>query len=146
MEKRIQENCKTISKAEVCKVWNDNHLAIRLCVRIFSPRCPLSFYTIVWIWKRTKVIRSVHIVLFFLHMSNLFTYRLGLGALFVTSLVSLATVCFIILEQSSQIRALQKTLHFVCLRTVTDQIEDTDSTSEILNMSNFISSIILPLF
>ena len=44
------------------------------------------------------------------------------GSSLVTSLVSLATVCFIILEQSSHIRALQE--------TVADQIEDTDSKCE----------------
>ena len=63
-------------------------------------------------------------------MSNLFTYRLGMGALLATSLVSLAAVCFIIFEQTSQIKALQKTLHSVCLRTVADQLQDTESRSE----------------
>ena len=63
-------------------------------------------------------------------MSNLFTYRLGVAALLATSLVSLATVIFIIFEQTSQIKALQETLHSVCLRTVAYEIEDTESTSE----------------
>ena len=80
--------------------------------------------------KRMEIIRSAHIVLLILHMSNLFTCTLGVGALLVDSLVSLATVCFIIFEKTSHIKALQETLHSVCLRTVVYQIEDTDSTSE----------------
>ena len=63
-------------------------------------------------------------------MSNLFTYRLGVAALLATCLVSLATVVFIIFEQTSQIKALQETLHPLCLRAVSDQIQDADSTSE----------------
>ena len=63
-------------------------------------------------------------------MSNLFTYRLGVAALLATSLVSLATVVFIIFEQTSQIKALQETLHSLCLRAVSDRIQDTDSKSE----------------
>ena len=62
-------------------------------------------------------------------MSNLFTYRLGVAALLATSLVSLATVVFIF-EQTSQIKALQETLHSVCLKAVADQLQDTDSRSK----------------
>ena len=63
-------------------------------------------------------------------MSNLFTYRLGVAALLATCLVSLATVVFIIFEQTSQIKALQETLHSLCLRAVADQIQDTNSPNE----------------
>ena len=103
---------------------------------IVSLKCPLSFFTIVWIWKRIGIIRSDNFVLLILLMIHLFTYRLDMGVLLATSLVSLATVCFIIFEQTSQIKALQETLHSVCLRTVADQIQDTDSR-RISCMSNF---------
>ena len=63
-------------------------------------------------------------------MSNLFTYRLGVAALLATSLVSLATVVYIIFEQTTQIKALQETLYSLCLRAVSDQIQGADSTSE----------------
>ena len=53
-----------------------------------------------------------------------------MAALLATSLVFLATVVFIIFEQTSQIKSLQETLHSVCLRAVSDQIQDIDSTSE----------------
>ena len=69
-----------------------------------------------------------HFVLLILLMSNLFTYRLGVAALLATSLVSLATDVFLIFEQTSQIKALQETLHYVCLKAVSDQIQGTDST------------------
>ena len=53
-----------------------------------------------------------------------------MAALLAPSLVSLATVVFIIFEQTSQIKALQETLHYVCLKAVSDKIQDIDSTSE----------------
>ena len=104
---------------------------------IVYPKCPLSFYTIVLIWKRIKIIRSAHIVLLILQMSNLFTYRLCVGALLVNSLVSIATVYFIIFEQTSQIKALQDTLHSVCLRTVQVKLKTQATRVRILCMSNF---------
>ena len=97
---------------------------------IVSPKCPLSFFTIVYLQKKIKIIRNINIVLLILLTSNLFTFRLGAGALSITSLVAIGTVCFIVWEQSSQIRDLQQTLHSLFWKAVADQIESSDSTSE----------------
>ena len=63
-------------------------------------------------------------------MSNLFSYKLGVAAVFATSLVCLATVNFVIFEQTSQISALQETLHTLCSKAVSDHIQVTNSASE----------------
>ena len=95
-----------------------------------TPKCPLSFYTLLWVKKRINIIRNTHSVSLNLLMSNLFSYKLGVAALLATSLVCLATVVFIIFEQTSQISALQETLHALYLKAVSDHIQYTDSTSE----------------
>ena len=63
-------------------------------------------------------------------MSNLFSYKLGVAAILATSLVYLATVVFTINEQTSQIWALLETLHSLCLKAVSDHIQDIDCTSK----------------
>ena len=110
----------------MCKVWIDHHLAIRFCMMIVSPKCPLSFFTIVYLWKKIKIIRNVNIVLLILLMSILFTFRLGVAAFLVTSLVAIVRICFIVWEQSSQIRDLQRTLHSLCWKALADKIESSD--------------------
>ena len=69
-----------------------------------------------------------------------------MAALQAPSLVSLATVVFIIFEQTSQIKALQETLHSVCLKAVSDQIHATDRTSEDIEHEQLSYSISLPLY
>ena len=62
-------------------------------------------------------------------MSQLFSYKLGLTALIATARVILATVIFIILEQTNQIPPLQETLHNLCTQALLDT-ENTNSTAE----------------
>ena len=115
---------------------------------IISPKCHMPFNTTVFIWNRTKMIRFANIVLLILLMSNLFTFRLGAGALLITSLVAIGTIYFSVWEQSSQIRDLQQTLHSLCWKAVAHQIESSDSTREDIIPQYFHHQhhLILPLY
>ena len=62
-------------------------------------------------------------------MSGLISYKLRLAALLATALISLATVVFIIFEQTSQISALQETLHTLCTEPLLDHAQNTDSVA-----------------
>ena len=97
---------------------------------ILTPKCPLSFFALVWLKKRMNTVRSIYFVLLVLQMSNLFSYKLGFAALRATSLVCHVTVIFIIFEQTTQISGLQETLHTLCTQAVLHNIQDTDSMSE----------------
>ena len=59
-------------------------------------------------------------VLLIVQMSGLFSYKLGLAAFLATALVSLATVVFLIFEQTTQISVLQETLHTLCTEPLLD--------------------------
>ena len=72
-------------------------------------------------------------VLLIVQMSGLFSYKLGIAAFLATALVSLATVVFLIFEQTTQI-ALQETLHTLCTEPLLDHAQNTDSVAK--NMSS----------
>ena len=99
---------------------------------ILTTKCTLSFaklifFTLVWLKKRINTVRKIHFVLLVLQMSNLFSNKLGYVAF---SFFRLATVIYIIFEQTIQISQLQETLHTLCTQAVLDNIQDTDSMSE----------------
>ena len=48
----------------------------------------------------------------------------------LTSLIAIATIVFIVWEQSKQIEELQRILHYLCLKALADEIERSDNTSE----------------
>ena len=68
-------------------------------------------------------------------MSALFLCKLGIAFLILTSLVSLGTLIFVLIEQSSQISALQCTLYQVFTWALLDHLEsnpDSDSVEDML--------------
>ena len=87
-----------------------------------------------WINIKINTEWKIPFVLLILQMSGLFSYNLRLAALLATALISLATVVFIIFEQTSQISALQETLHTLCTEPLLDHAQNTDSVAK--NMSS----------
>ena len=93
---------------------------------ILTYRYSLSIFTLVCLKKRINTVRRSYFVLLVLQMSSLFSYKLGFPALLATSLVCLATVIFIIFEQTTQVSGLKEAQHTLCTQTVLDNIQDTE--------------------
>ena len=72
------------------------------CMMILTPRCSLSFFTSVWIKKKINTERTILFVLLALQMSGLFSYKLGFAALLTTTIISLASVVFIIFKPTNR--------------------------------------------
>ena len=82
--------------------------------------CSTSFFTLFWLKKKINTERKIRFVLLILQISGIFSYKLGFAALLATTLISLATVVFIIIEQTNQIAARQEILHNLCTQALLD--------------------------
>ena len=62
-------------------------------------------------------------------MSASFSYHLGLAALLTTVVVCSVTLLYLVIEQQSMIRQMQKSLYSICLKSMAGQISDSDNNS-----------------
>ena len=81
---------------------------------IFKSNGEDFFMQFVRTWKSLKIQQRIIFLVPILLMSSLFSSQLGIGAFLLTAMACLATLVFLLIEQSSQIYSLQTTLYQVC--------------------------------
>ena len=97
--------------------------------------CEESFMALVNVKRRVKTVQKVTFILLILQMSALFLYKHGIACFILSSLTSLGTLVFVLIDQNSQISALQSSLYQVCNRALLDHLQsnpDGDSMEDTL--------------
>ena len=75
-----------------------------------------DFGILLSIYKKLKIQLKINIILIFFLMSAGFSYHLGLAALLTTVVVCGCTLLYLVIEQQSMIRQMQKSLYIICLK------------------------------
>ena len=93
--------------------------------------------------RKINIVQQIIFVLLVLQMSVLFSYKIGIACLIITCLVSLATIVFIIIKQSDQISAIQKTLYQLCTQALIQHLENNPDSNMEDTLSEYICNNLL---
>ena len=82
-----------------------------------------NFVRILRYYRQLKTIKQIQLICVLLLAMIPFTWGLGLVALFLTILLCLATMVYLVVSQENVISELQRALYNICLKSVTEQVE-----------------------